>query len=164
MNQVPKSGEAMAWFLGTGDIMMLLLPRLTPKEAAPLTASCKDLYVQKDACKHLDAVQYAKYWHSEYDKIFMSSQGSMENVGRCLAQNYTFENLSRISIVMSNYQWLVADDGNSAETYVNEIKINFYAKNKSPRKAKAIYCYSHMLFQGKCSELPEPFIVLDRRV
>ena len=153
----------MACFLGTSDIVTLLLLRLTPKEAAPLTASCKALYAQKDNDKHLDAVEYARYWHSEYDKTLMGGRGSMESVGKCLAQHYPFEKLSKISLVMNSYQWMVADDGNSAETYIVEIKISFFEQTSSPRKSKIIYCYSHLLFRGTYSQLPEPFVVLDRR-
>ena len=54
VNQLSKSSEAMACFLGTSDIMTMLLLRLTPKEAAPLTASCKALYAQKDDDKDED--------------------------------------------------------------------------------------------------------------
>jgi hypothetical protein len=164
VNQLSKSSEAMARFLSTSDIITMLLLRLTPKEAAPLTASCKALYAQKDDDKHIDAEQYARYWHSEYNKIFMSIIGSMESVGKCLTQNYPFEKLSNITIVMSNFQWLVAEDGNSAQTYINEIKINFYIKKNSSRKAKAIYCYSHVLFEGEYSELPDSIVVVHRRL
>jgi hypothetical protein len=149
----------------TPDIVSLLLLRLTPKEAAPLTASCKALHAQKKdvASKCFDVIEYAMHWRSEYDKMFVSRKYSMESIAKCLISNYPYEKLSKISLVMSNYQWLVATNGNSAETYISEIKISFFEQKNSPRKAKAIYCYSYTLFNGTYSELPEPFVVLDQR-
>ena len=157
-------GGDMVQFMASSDVMILLLARLTPKEAAPLASSCKALRAQKDAGRHFDAAEYARYWRSEYDKIFISNRGSMEGIRRGLISNYPFEYLSKISLVMNDYRWLVAEDGNSAETYIDEFKISFFEQRNLPRKAKSIYCFSHALFEGTYSELPEPFVVLDRRL
>jgi hypothetical protein len=80
--------------------MMLLLPHLTPKQAIPLTASCKGLYSQRKVCDTMSAETYTRLWAKEYAKLFVSVEYSIFNIGRLLVCEYPEKDLlnSTVSI------------------------------------------------------------------
>ena len=137
--------------MDTQTTMMMIFPFLSPKEAALLQATCKKTHSHKGVAKTLSAADYARNWFNENHNL-----QAMECIGKLLVVNYPLTSLLKTKIIANNFQWL--EEGDSANTYICELKITFSGKKDGAKKAVPEYEYTHHRFTGDFSSMPLPFI------
>jgi hypothetical protein len=84
--------------LDAHSTMTLLLPHLTPKEAAPLAGSCKLFWGQRHASKHLNSRECANIWFAEYEKFIFETEFVVRRIGKLLALHYRVDELLNTTI------------------------------------------------------------------
>ena len=134
------SSKKLSSLIDADTAMMLFLPHLTPKEAAPLIASCKLFWRSSRAVNTLDAKTFAARWIHHYDQIFASPEYASEAVGKLMVKHYTRAVLLDLTIVASQHQYRIAQDDSSSLNVLCkcERRINFYQTKNS--KAIAPVC------------------------
>lgn len=140
--------------------MMMFLPHLTPKEAAPFHSACKALYKHKNAAEHLSAHDYANYWYASYEKIYASTQYSMESIGRLLVVHYPASGLLRTTVTINRFQLHLEEDELTVSSYIMETKIRFSESKTHLRVAVPVFYFSQNLFTGVYVEMPPVFMAI----
>jgi len=150
----------MLKFTDVQTTMMMILPHLSPKEAATLQATCKQMLAHKGVTQTLSPMDYAKNWFDQNEKLHHTFQ-SVECIGKLLAVHYPSTSLLNTKITANHFQWLLESDEMSLNTYIRELKITFPADTLCYVKKKAIpqYEYGYLRFTGDFSSIPPPFIV-----
>jgi hypothetical protein len=147
----------MLKFTDVQTTMMMILPHLSPKEAATLHATCKQMLAHKGVTQTLSPMDYAKNWFDQNEKLHTFQP--VECIGKLLAVHYPSTSLLNTKITANHFQWLMESDQRSVNSYIRELKITFPALRYVKKKATPQYEYGYLLFTGDFSSIPPPFVV-----
>ena len=120
-------------------IMMLLLSRLTPKEAAPLLGSCKMLHSQWNISDTMSPSDYGRMWAEEYSKLYFPVKYGVDSIGRLLVCEYPSNVLLKTTITIMDERVYCFDDDFGVTKFTCSHKIRFFKQRG--RKAVPIFSW-----------------------
>ena len=127
-------------------LMILVLPLLTPKQAAPLIFSCKKMKnSQKKAWDTMSPVEYARFWAQEYASIWASVRYSVGSIGNCMVGEFPPDELLKTTIVLVDPKLYKDNIGSIPYRFVYKIRFFFKKKNSGGKRVFPIVSWSKTL-------------------